>query len=413
MIKHFIFQNRINSFNFHQKMPIKTLLKPTGSFPVGHIDMEFINPNDINSTILTRVFYPSSSNNSINTNYDTWIPSLSYYGGYGKVYNLPTFISKPSMRLIIGDLRLNSTYGLPILNEQKQLPILIFSHGLYGNRTTYSMICSEFASHGWLVFSIEHHDGSASHSFVKGKPLDFLKVPKNENEFETRNNQLEQRTNECLGLIEILKRLNSGDYNESTVNLLNDLKSHKEKNKTVLINEFFKSKLDFDSVIIAGHSFGGATAIRVSQCMDIFKCVLAYDPYMFPIESTILNEPKRSVPTFISNSANFQWEESLESILTYLKVMESKSEGEKRQQFISFKIKDTAHDYFSDIPSAVPKIFRPSNPNLADHYKIVKIFIQLSFEFLANCKLIDSNKDKVKTENGFIRFNSDLISEYP
>ena len=64
MIKHYFnFQNKLNYLfnNIFIKMPIKTLLKPTGPFSVGHFDMEFINPNDINSTILTRVFYPSSS----------------------------------------------------------------------------------------------------------------------------------------------------------------------------------------------------------------------------------------------------------------------------------------------------------------------------------------------------------------
>ena len=230
-----------------------TLLKPTGSYLVGHIDIEFNNPTTA-STLLARVFYPSklftndfskaasSSNMELNVkDFDTWIPSLAYYGGYGKPYGLPTFLSIPAMRLMIGDLRLSSTYGLPLLNleQNNTLPVVIFSHGLYGNRTTYSIVCCEFASRGWCVFSLEHHDGSASHSFVKGVPFPYVSLDKNKvDEFEMRNKQLETRTLECLGMVELGKRLNSG-AESLEANLLNEINSHRDKNGKIP-KDFFK-----------------------------------------------------------------------------------------------------------------------------------------------------------------------------
>lgn len=38
------------------------------------------------------------------------------------------------------------------------------SHGLMANRSLYSTICLELASFGYIVFAIDHHDGSGSYS---------------------------------------------------------------------------------------------------------------------------------------------------------------------------------------------------------------------------------------------------------
>ena len=36
------------------------------------------------------------------------------------------------------------------------LPVIVFSHGLAAMRTTYTGICCDLASHGYVVASVEH-----------------------------------------------------------------------------------------------------------------------------------------------------------------------------------------------------------------------------------------------------------------
>ena len=55
----------------------------------------------------------------------------------------------------------NQVAGVGAESDQQQprptaFPVVVFSHGLGAMRTTYSAICSDIASHGYIVASVEH-----------------------------------------------------------------------------------------------------------------------------------------------------------------------------------------------------------------------------------------------------------------
>ncbi len=56
----------------------------------------------------------------------------------------------------VGDVYVPVLWLAPVLDTEGPLPVIVFSHGLGGNRTTYTTLCTHLASHGFIVFVIEH-----------------------------------------------------------------------------------------------------------------------------------------------------------------------------------------------------------------------------------------------------------------
>ena len=52
-------------------------------------------------------------------------------------------------------------------SSQKKLIPIIYSHGLSSNRTMHSGTCRDLASHGYIVFVMDHQDGTSSYTCSK------------------------------------------------------------------------------------------------------------------------------------------------------------------------------------------------------------------------------------------------------
>lgn len=148
--------------------------------------------------VLFRMFYPAAETKSVNNNessgkdgslnplvWPNWLPHEAYRQGYADVANLksPTLINllnRTCKQNVFIPAKPNARLA-PLPPGQKY-PVVIFSHGLGACRTTYSAICTELASHGFIVLgkllisysnritsmfliAIEHRDNSACLSF--------------------------------------------------------------------------------------------------------------------------------------------------------------------------------------------------------------------------------------------------------
>jgi len=170
-------------------------------------------------------------------------------------------------------------------NRKKEFKVVVFSHGLGANMNAYSSICGWFASHGYIVVSVQHsHDQVCiDHTMLPmddiWKIRDFL--------YGKRNRDL------TIRVAEVRKVL-----------------------RAIIENKFFPNHLgediSVDEIHLCGQSYGGGTALQtlaelIKEKKDhLIKSVIALDPWMFPLDNdsyTIIKDKN----ILILNSQTF-WE---------------------------------------------------------------------------------------------------------
>uniref|UniRef100_A0A8C2IMC6 Platelet-activating factor acetylhydrolase n=1 Tax=Cyprinus carpio TaxID=7962 RepID=A0A8C2IMC6_CYPCA len=235
----------------------------------------------IHGTFL-RLYYPCQA--SENPHLPDWVPCREYFNA----------LSERIFNYLFGSCKIPAAWNASFKPDGKY-PVIIFSHGLGAFRTLYSAICVELASQGFIVAAVEHRDESASATFYfreHTEPGTKKPLKPDENEFPLRNKQVKHRAEECIRALDILFDINSGKSVENVLQCDFDLST-------------MENSMDLCRIAIMGHSFGGATVIEC-LCKDVkFKCGVALDTWMLPLDEEIFPEVKE--PIFFINSEKFQW----------------------------------------------------------------------------------------------------------
>ncbi|KAK4137497.1 hypothetical protein BT67DRAFT_460078 [Trichocladium antarcticum] len=256
----------------------------TGPYKVGAVDVEvpvsaLVSPSpppegaaDI-PTVLFRIFYPvvpESRGTRV-----SWLPApqrlhvaayAEFVGAGSRLASALSFLPRHLHWTSIPAYK-NATLSPPRDRADARWPTMIFSHGLGGNRNTYSHFAGSLASYGVVVVCPEHRDGSAALSMVrsvekqgKSTTVPYIRLPHDSTPeiWEARNKQLRIRLWE-LGLVfEALTKLDQGDQPLLQSNL-NTSTLHASLSQ-------FTSALDIlapGKAIFAGHSFGAATMVQL------------------------------------------------------------------------------------------------------------------------------------------------------
>ncbi|KAI9289806.1 platelet-activating factor acetylhydrolase, partial [Umbelopsis sp. AD052] len=227
---------------------------------------EFTHPKV--ESVYVRIFYPTTiSKNSPRFAKANWLTSEDYGIALCDLVGIPGFIAK-ALATRAAQKSTHCFMDAPLNDEEDAYPIVIFSHGLAGNRLIYSNLCSQLASHGLIVFAIEHRDGSGSLALgADGKWIAFEKTHR-EN-WDLFQDQIVFRAAEVHICLELVREINAG-------------KQPCLKADPVLYE--FCDRLDQQNMIMAGHSFGGATtALLLRDPINPFTCGILFDPWAQPI----------------------------------------------------------------------------------------------------------------------------------
>ncbi|XP_077443858.1 platelet-activating factor acetylhydrolase isoform X2 [Stigmatopora argus] len=318
----------------------RNIPQPNGPHDAGCTD--FMMDHTVQGSFF-RLYYPCQKMDKTEMPY--WIPNREYFYGLADFLKINRTFSNRIFRCLFGSYKIPAYLDAPF--NSTKCPVVIFSHGLGAFRTLYTAICTELASQGFIVASVEHRDMSASatYHFLLKSELDttsknssrnslkdtlvrewmyYRRLQQGEQEFPLRNQQVQQRAEECILALHKLADINSGVPVQNVLHTEFDWKT-------------LKDCIDLDKVAVMGHSFGGATAIEVLAKEKKFKCAVTLDPWMLPLKDETF--PQVTQPIFFVNSEKFQWPENIRRI----KMLDS-SDIERKM----ITIRATVHQSFTD-----------------------------------------------------------------
>eukprot|EP00873_Tetraselmis_striata_P039660 jgi/Tetstr1/459924/TSEL_005264.t1 len=312
-------------------VPGTKFLKPSGPHKVAIADLE---PEVENGTII-RLYYPCDPTGLSQPTEASWLPSWRYAKGYGDYAKLPSVLSVPLIMLSAGWARKPCAVNRPLAGyaaasnpladggaattrEAAALfPVMIFSHGLAGMRTTYSSLCTDYASRGFVVAAVEHRDGSACVTFDRGDEVPHTPITKEseaaDGSMAFRRAQLAQRVAEVEAARNVLSALAAG----KSVKCCSPLNSTKGGTRFAHATTF-AGRLDLKRTALMGHSFGAATALATTlrASPGQYAAVIALDAWLYAFSTAELDAARNGAcpPILFVNNEKFQWKSNIEKM---------------------------------------------------------------------------------------------------
>ncbi|NXI40279.1 PAFA2 acetylhydrolase, partial [Galbula dea] len=278
----------------------QSLALPLGKGP-HHVGCTDVMVGHTRQGLFLRLFYPCVP--QAGAEQPLWIPRYEYCCGLADFTQHRRSWCAPLLSFALGSCRVPVSWNGSFKPQSRGYPLIIFSHGLGAFRTLYSSVCSELASWGFVVAALEHRDHSASMTYFctaeagREQWIPYQEVPQGQKEFYFRNKQVHQRAEECVRAFRLFQDISRG---KAVPNIL-----HQDFHLSVLK----VSGIDLTKVSVMGHSFGGVTAVLALVKEPSFRCAVALDAWMFPLENMLYPEVPK--PVLFINTEKFQTPESI------------------------------------------------------------------------------------------------------
>ncbi|MFJ6209471.1 alpha/beta hydrolase family protein [Lysinibacillus sp. NPDC092081] len=174
-------------------------------------------------------------------------------------------------------------------NADGTYPLLVFSHGAYGIKTSNRSTYTELASHGYVVVSIDH----PYHSFYTRSEEGTIATISSDfrDEFEKNMNKGVYSNEERYNIIQKWMKLRTDD-----MNFVIDTILKKSKND----NNSLYQHIDTEKIGVFGHSMGGAASVWLDRERNDISAVVNIDA---PFFSELVY--KKEMNDFVASSKDF------------------------------------------------------------------------------------------------------------
>jgi dienelactone hydrolase len=338
-------------------VPMFTLPKPTGAYPVG---TRIIYLKDSNRSedkadkpgtareLMVQIWYPAD-------------PSNNHLAAYER---LSETIPVTSYRSVLWT---NSKEDAPVASQGGPFHVLLFNHAWGGRRTQNTFLTEDLASHGYVVASIDHTYNSSRVVLPGDRVIDDT----------DGGDAIDPSLHSASEVIATWnKELTKWVADE--VFVLNTLQSDNLDPKSP-----WYSRLDTQRAGALGHSFGGAAAVQLCSVDPRIRSALNMDGWTFgDIRQRAANQPTMFLYG-ITSTADSQ-SSGVGRAEAELDTIDSNEVEANLKQFGGYKlsISNTAHMDFTDHPLVSPwrSWIRPRHISPARIQTIVRAYVLAFFD---------------------------------
>ncbi|MGN7412776.1 alpha/beta hydrolase family protein [Paenibacillus sp. SAF-068] len=247
-------------------LPVFDLPKPDGPEKVGTQIFHFTDQNrdevltedqSDKRELMVQVWYPTENSN--NNKRLALFPKYkamfkTYIQTYSNSLNLPDFVFNYWKYS-----RTNSYENVEILPSASSYPVVLLSHGMGTSSILHASQAENLASHGFIVFTIDHTYSTFATIFPDGRVTDY----------KTKSVTLDDRAK--VGAI----------WTEDVKFVINQI----EKLSSGAMESQFKGQIDLNNIGVMGHSFGGATAFNATYLDDRIKAGVNMDGSLYEVKN--------------------------------------------------------------------------------------------------------------------------------
>ena len=218
-------------------------------------------------------------------------------------------------------------------------PVVVFSHGLGGCLEMYTTLCQQVASYGYFVVAVEHEEGSGAYAQAATDGTEIYYRRPDDTPYSRqkvlnfRRPFLEQRVKEI----------------QQTLDYLRTYGSHSAT--TTLLEKVLRGADTEKGVHLLGHSFGGATMVKVAQELNHkdnnLRTISLLDCWAFALDDATLKKGCGTLPAFNILSHAWLTNPETEQVVELLQSHQS--------SLASYSCPDSVHASFSDASLWFPR----------------------------------------------------------